>query len=121
MSPSPVASASPSPAVTASLSPVRDSQAILNEARGLIKPISASDANRAIERASQVPETDPLYAQAQIDIERWSRDILDIAKRRAADRSYKQAIAAAQLVPKERPQAYAEAQKAIADWQKRLR
>ena len=113
--------AKPTPSASASPSPTKDSQTILNEARGLIKPISASDANKAIERASQIPTNDPLYAQAQVDIERWSRDILDIAKKRAADKSYKQAIAAAQLVPKERPQVYAEAQKAIAEWQKRLR
>ena len=112
--------AKPTPTASASPSQTKDSQAILNEARGLIKPISASDANKAIERASQVPDSDPLYAQAQVDIDRWSRDILDIAKKRAADKSYKQAIAAAQLVPK-RSQAYAETQKAIALWQKRVR
>ncbi|MCY7276768.1 MAG: peptidase C14, partial [Phormidesmis sp. CAN_BIN44] len=77
--------------------------------------------SKAIERASQIPASDPLYAQAQVDIDRWSRNILEIARRRAADRSYKQAIAAAQLVPKGRAQVSAEAQKAIADWQKRLR
>ena len=114
------ATAKPTPIASASPSPAKDSQTILNEARGLIKPISASDANKAIERASQVPAADPLYAQAQVDIDRWSRDILDIAKKRAAERSYKPAIAAAQLVPK-RSQAYAETQKAIALWQKRLR
>ena len=112
--------AKPTPIASASPAQTKDSQAILNEARGLIKPISASDANKAIERASQVPASDPLYAQAQVDIDRWSRDILDIAKKRAADKSYKPAIAAAQLVPK-RSQAYAETQKAIAVWQKRLR
>ncbi len=109
------------PTPTAPIAAPKDSQTILNEARGLIKPVSASEASKAIERASQIPATDPLYAQAQVDIDRWSRNILEIAKTRAADRSYKQAIAAAQLVPKGRPQVSAEAQKAIADWQKRLR
>jgi Caspase domain len=100
---------------------VQDSQALLNEARSLIKPTLASDANKAIERAQRIPPGDALYEQAQQDIDRWSRDILEIARKRAAERSYRQAISAAQLVPKERPQVYAEAQKAIADWQKRVR
>ncbi|KAM3092443.1 caspase domain-containing protein [Phormidesmis sp. 146-35] len=99
----------------------QNSQALLNEARSLIKPTLASDANKAIERAQRIPPGDPLYDQAQQDIDRWSRDILEIARKRAAEKSFRQAIAAAQLVPKERPQVYAEAQKAIAEWQKRIR
>ncbi len=109
------------PSPTTPVPSPKDSQTILNEARGLIKPTSASEASKAIERASQIPASDPLYAQAQVDIDRWSRNILEIAKTRAADKSYKQAIAAAQLVPEGRAQVSAEAQKAIADWQKRLR
>ncbi|MGV0024874.1 hypothetical protein [Phormidesmis priestleyi] len=111
----------PKPPAPTSPSQPQNSQALLNEARSLIKPTLASDANKAIERAQRIPPGDPLYDQAQQDIDRWSRDILEIARKRAAEKSYKQAIAAAQLVPKERPQVYAEAQKAIADWQKRVR
>lgn len=96
----------------------RSSQSLLTEARSLTKPSSASDANKAIELARRIPQTDPLYPQAQEDIERWSRNILDIARQRAKQGQLRQAIAAAQLVPKDRPQVYAEAQKAIAQWRK---
>ncbi len=112
---------SPAPKPTGTPDQPQNSQALLNEARSLIKPTLASDANKAIERAQRIPPGDPLYNQAQQDIDRWSRDILEIARKRAAEKSFRQAIAAAQLVPKERPQVYAEAQKAIADWQKRIR
>ncbi|MBW4442608.1 MAG: caspase family protein [Plectolyngbya sp. WJT66-NPBG17] len=107
----PEAIASPSPAATPSAQ-------ILNEARSLIKPTLASDASKAIDRARTIPASDPLYAQAQQDIDRWSRNILDIARQRAVQKEFQQAIAAAQLVPKDRPQVYADAQKAIQQWRK---
>jgi len=108
---SPNSSPSPSPATESSTE-------ILNEARSLIKPTLASDASKAIDRARTIPPSDPLYAQAQQDIDRWSRNILDIARQRAAQKQFQQAIAAAQLVPKDRPEVYAEAQKAIQQWRR---
>ncbi|HTL89139.1 MAG TPA: caspase family protein [Leptolyngbya sp.] len=106
-------------APSASLAPpTKGSAQVLNEARSLIKPVLASDAIRAIERARTIPPTDPLYAEAQQDIDRWSRDILEIAQKRAAQGNFSQAIAAAQLVPNDRPQVHAEAQKAIQQWRK---
>ncbi|BAU12701.1 putative peptidase C14 [Leptolyngbya sp. NIES-3755] len=109
--PTVVASPSPSPATESSAE-------ILNEARSLIRPTLASDASKAIDRARTIPPSDPLYAQAQQDIDRWSRNILDIARQRAAQKQFQQAIAAAQLVPKDRPDVYAEAQKAIQQWRR---
>ncbi|MCU0548098.1 MAG: caspase family protein [Leptolyngbya sp. Prado105] len=106
------------PEVAASPAAAIDSAKILNEARSFIKPTLASDANRAIERARAIPPSDPLYAQAQQDIDRWSRNILEIARKRAEQKEFQQAISAAQLVPKDRPQVYAEAQKAIQQWRK---
>jgi Caspase domain len=91
----------------------------LAAARALIKPSLASEASRAIALARQISSNDPQYAEAQKDIDRWSQDIFTIAKQRAAQRDYRQAIAAAQLVPSDRPQLYTEAQKAIAEWKKR--
>lgn len=109
----------PAPTVVTSPSPASESSAqILNEARSLIKPTLASDASKAIDRAREIPPSDPLYAQAQQDIARWSRNILDIARQRAAQKQFQQAIAAAQLVPKDRPEIYAEAQKAIQQWRR---
>ena len=98
--------------------PAVKSAQVLNEARSFIKPTLASDANRAIERARTIPPTDPLYPEAQQDIDRWSRNILEIARKRADQKEFQQAIAAAQLVPKDRPQIYTEAQKAIQQWRK---
>lgn len=97
------------------------SEQILNDARSIIKPTLASDASRAIDRANRIPPNDPLYAQAQQDIDRWSRNILDIAKKRAEQRDFKGAIAAAQLVPKRSTTVYAEAQKVIPQWKQRSR
>ncbi|BAS56244.1 MULTISPECIES: caspase family protein [Leptolyngbya] len=112
------ANTQPSPAPQAVASPSPDSGKILNEARSLIKPTLASDASRAIDRARAIPPNDPLYAEAQQDIDRWSRNILEIARKRAEQKEFQQAISAAQLVPKDRPQVYAEAQKAIQQWRK---
>jgi hypothetical protein len=91
----------------------------LATARALIKPSLASEANRAIALARQIPANDPQYAEAQREIDRWSQDILTIAQQRAAQKDYKHAIGAAQLVPEDRPQLHAEAQKAIAEWKKK--
>jgi Caspase domain len=96
----------------------KSSQSLLAEAQSLTRPASASDASKAIRLARKVPQDDPLYGQAQQDIDRWSRNILDIAKQRAQQKQFKQAIFTAQLVPKDRAQTYAEAQKAIAQWKK---
>ncbi|MBW4541030.1 MAG: caspase family protein [Myxacorys chilensis ATA2-1-KO14] len=98
--------------------PANTSQQVLENARSLIKPVNASDANKAILLALKIPSSDPLYNQAQQDIERWSGDILEISQKRAQQKNYKQAIAAAQLVPRESPQIYAEAQKLIKQLQK---
>lgn len=113
----PVAQQTPSGATKTTV-PTTGSQQLLENARSLIKPVNASDANKAILLALKVPPTDPLYKQARQDIERWSRDILEISKKRAQQKNYKQAIAAAELVPRETPPIYAEAQKSIAQWQK---
>jgi hypothetical protein len=96
-------------------------QQLLNEARSFIKPSTATEASQAIQRALLIPKDDPFYAQAQQDIDRWSRNILEIARKRAEQRQFKQAIAAAQYVPRERPVLHAEAQKAMRQWRSRIR
>lgn len=120
--------ASPAPQTTSANAPqanpastATNGEQVLNEARSLIRPASASEASQAIQRALKIPQGDPVYAQAQQDIDRWSRNILDIAKSRAAQKQFKSAIAAAQFVPKERPQLHAEAQKLMQQWRQRAR
>ncbi|MGB6016261.1 MAG: caspase family protein, partial [Nodosilinea sp.] len=76
-------------------------EAALNQARRLIEPVSASLFNDAIEQARQVPADDPAYNQAQADIARWSRVIVDLAEGRAGSGDLDGAISAARLVPED--------------------
>ncbi|MEB3291479.1 MAG: caspase family protein [Leptolyngbya sp.] len=94
-------------------------EVILDDARRLVEPVSASLFNDAIERARQVPVDDPLYDQAQADIARWSQVMLDLAEGRAASGNFDGAIAAAALVPGDQSETYAQAQAAIQRWQQR--
>ncbi|MBW4651221.1 MAG: caspase family protein [Kastovskya adunca ATA6-11-RM4] len=121
---SPVAPASPiaqSPAPAAVPTsppspPLPANQAVLNKAKTLIQSNQASGFSQAIATAQNVRSGDPLYEQAQQDILRWSRVILDIAEGRAAKGNFGGAIAAAQLVPTNSPAVYNQAQQAIAQW-----
>jgi Caspase domain len=112
------ASPDPSPRLNVPQSPPADSAKILDEARALIRPTNASEVQRAIERASQIPPGDGRYDETQRQIDRWCVDILDIAKQRAQQGKYPAAIAAAQLVPENRGQHSAAAKILIKQWQK---
>ncbi|NJL69323.1 MAG: hypothetical protein HC894_26865 [Microcoleus sp. SM1_3_4] len=68
-------------------------------------------------KARSIPPTDPLYPQAQQDIERWSLTILDIANGRAARGDFQGAIGAARLMPDANKQVFNQSQEAIAQWQ----
>ena len=73
----------------------------------------------AIAKARTIPKNDPLYPQAQKNIDRWSQVILDIAIGRAQQGAYQSAIKTANLVPKDRKETYATAQSYIPQWQKK--
>ena len=92
-------------------------QSILNSARQIIQPTSASMFNDAIEQARQVPPEDPYYEQAQADIQRWSGVILDLAEGRAASGDVNGAIAAARLVPEDQPEIATLAAQRIRYWE----
>ncbi|HEY9880592.1 MAG TPA: caspase family protein [Leptolyngbyaceae cyanobacterium] len=94
-----------------------NNQDVLNAARSIMQPISASVFSDAIKRARQVPVGDPYYEQAQQDINRWSLVILDLADGRAAAGAFDEAIAAVKLMPDDRPELYQVAQERIARWQ----
>ncbi|KYC39195.1 peptidase C14 [Scytonema hofmannii PCC 7110] len=66
-----------------------------------LTPDQASNLRLAIIKAREIPPSDPLYQQAQADIEVWSRIILELAENRAKEKRYSDAIAAAQLITKE--------------------
>lgn len=95
-------------------------QDTLNSARRVIQPVSASLFNDAIEQARQIPPDDPYYEQAQADIARWSRVILDLAEGRAVTGNLTGAIAAASLVPDDQAQVYQLAQQRITTWQQQV-
>jgi len=95
-------------------------QEILNTARQIIQPTSASVFNDAIEQARQVPPEDPYYEQAQEDIRRWGRVILDLAEGRAASGDINGAIAAARLVPEDQPELTTLAAQRIQAWEQRI-
>ncbi|MGB5963859.1 MAG: caspase family protein [Coleofasciculaceae cyanobacterium] len=92
-------------------------RADLEQARRLLRPNQASLFNQAITQARKVQPGDPLYPQAQQDMARWSRVILDLAQGRAASQKFAEAIATAKLVPDDDPVTYKTTQEAIANWQ----
>ena len=92
-------------------------QLILSEAVTVLNSVSASSFSQAIIKASEIPRRDPLYPEAENQIESWSLTILYIASGRALKGDYDGAIAAAKLVPRNVRPIYQEAQLAIAEWQ----
>ena len=93
------------------------SQQVWAEAKTFLKDGSASSFNRAVVKARTIPASDPLYPQAQQDIERWSLVILDIANGRAARGNFSGAIGAAKLMPDVNQAVYNQSKEAIAQWQ----
>jgi hypothetical protein len=91
---------------------------LLDAANALIKPGQASTYNRAIEVAKRVPPGQPGYYLAKKSINQWSEKILDLAKTRAEQGNFSDAIATATLVPEVTP-VYEDAQAVIQKWQAR--
>lgn len=92
-------------------------QRILAQAKGRIQPNQASLFSQAIAQAQKIQPGEPLYEEAQQDIQRWSQVILDLAEGRAKQGNFASAIAAAKLVPSTHPSIYNRAQSAIKTWQ----
>jgi hypothetical protein len=82
----------------------------------MVQADQASPFYYAIEKLSTVPPDDPEYQTAQQTINKWSQDIMVIARRRAEQRSFDNAILAARLVPKSQQSIYKKAQQAIEQW-----
>lgn len=103
-----------------------DARTILSRTRATSSENQASDFADAIAKARQIHMGQPLFEEAHLDIDRWSRVILDMAQGRADRRNgsstpaaatnYSAAIFTAQLVPNDNPDIYAQAQQAIAQW-----
>ncbi|WP_138498035.1 caspase domain-containing protein [Nostoc sp. PA-18-2419] len=90
-------------------------QAVLDLAKMSLQETQASDLSLAIATAKRIKTGEPLYEQAQENINIWSQMILDLAEGRAKQRQYANAIAAARLITKDEP-LYAKAQAAINLW-----
>ena len=87
----------------------------LAEAKKLINPNQASSYNQAIRILRQISPGIKEYPEAQNLISQWSKQIYLIASHRAARGDFKQAIAAAALVPKDSPY-YQEARNSMIRW-----
>lgn len=97
-----------------------NAEQVLQQAKMMVQNTSASRLSQAIVQASQIPNNDPLYPEAQLAIQRWSQMILDIAEGRAAMGNWSEAIAAASLVPEIQRPIYEQAQLQIQNWQQSL-
>ncbi|MCY7283577.1 MAG: caspase family protein [Cyanobacteria bacterium CAN_BIN43] len=107
---------------------------LLSEARSMINRLrqpsqqnQASDFVEGIKRVRQIKAGQPFYKEAQQDIDRWSRVILDMAQGRAGRNNgelsvrakaenFNGAIASARLIPPDRPELYNQAQQAVGKW-----
>ncbi|MBD2109462.1 caspase family protein [Nodosilinea sp. FACHB-13] len=94
----------------------RINRQLLQEAQSLLQPDQATSFQSAIAIAQQIPPDYPESAIAQERIDQWSRDILAIARARAASGQLPSAISAAGLVPPG-TSAYEQAQQEIQQWQ----
>ncbi|MFN5514452.1 MAG: hypothetical protein ACK5CA_06830 [Cyanobacteriota bacterium] len=70
----------------------------------------------AIAALREVPPQSPAYSQAQRQIRRWSEIIWEIAQGRAEAGNWSDAVAAAQLVPRDQGALYQQAQAALRRW-----
>ncbi|MEA5580900.1 caspase family protein [Nodularia harveyana UHCC-0300] len=91
-------------------------QAVLDLEKMSLKQTQASDLSQAIAIAKQTQPGEPLYQQAEDNIQIWSQMILDLGKSRAKEKQYTNAIAAAELVSPDQS-IYPQAQAAIRQWQ----
>ena len=90
--------------------------------RMYLKNNQASTFNRAISKAKEIQSDSPFFQEAQADITRWSKVILDIAYGRASEGDLTGAIAAAELMPQDVSSIESLAQKAtnaVQTWQSR--
>ncbi|NJO39256.1 MAG: hypothetical protein HC769_00410 [Cyanobacteria bacterium CRU_2_1] len=107
-----------------------DAKILLTRSREVSFENQASDFVEAITVVRQIRADEPQYPEAQVYIDRWSRVILDMAQGRADRRNgestpvaaanYNDAIAAARLIPDDRPEVYNQAQQAIDHWSEKI-
>jgi hypothetical protein len=100
---------------------------MINRLRETSPQNQASDFVEGIKKVRQIKVGQPFYQEAQQDIDRWSRVILDMAQGRAGRNNgelsvraqaenFNGAIASARLIPGDRPELYNQAQQAVGKW-----
>ncbi|TAE55126.1 MAG: peptidase C14 [Nostocales cyanobacterium] len=98
----------------------QNNQNAIDTAQKSITPGQASTYNRAIASAQKIPPGQPGFEIAQQSMNKWSEEILELAKSRAAEGDFIKAIDTAFLIP-ESTIAYEDAQDAIAKWRTQLK
>ena len=88
----------------------------LQQAQFQLRWQQASPFVRAIAKLREIPPESPIYPEAQSRIRQWSVVILAIAKGRAQEENWQDAIAAAKLVPADQTDLHQAAQVALRQW-----
>ncbi|AFY53228.1 hypothetical protein Riv7116_0635 [Rivularia sp. PCC 7116] len=91
-------------------------QAMLELEKMSLNPNQASDLSKAIANAKNIKQGEADYNLARQNIKVWSGMILDLARSRAENQQYPNAITTAKLIGKEDPN-FLVAQKSIKQWQ----
>lgn len=118
-SPAPIANPTPASPTTLDFSPPESKLAgpvILDRAKKMVQSDQATPYRDAIDEAKKIAPEDTIYPDAKAAIQDWSQTIFDIAQRRASQQQIDIAILAADKVPQDNPQLYAQARSAIAQW-----
>ncbi|WP_071190916.1 caspase family protein [Trichormus sp. NMC-1] len=95
--------------------PKKREQAIFELAKMSLSETKTADLSQAIATARKILPGEPLYQQAQDNIQVWSQMILDLATERAQKRQYGEAIAISKLITTSEP-LYPQAQAAMEKW-----
>jgi Caspase domain len=106
----------PSPVTPPNIFKTKDPSAeLLEKARKQVVVDNPDSYVRAIALGQEIPPDSPNYAEAQQEVEKWSKSIYQIANTYALKGDLKQAIDVAKLMPSKSPM-YSAAQSAIRLW-----
>jgi hypothetical protein len=106
------------PEQPATVTPANSSPAdVLEKARELVINNDPDSYAQAIALGQEIPPSSPRYSEAQIEVEKWSKAIYQIANSYAIRGDLQQAIDIAKLMPSKSPM-YGAAQGAIRLWER---
>ena len=107
----------PAPVTPPNILKSKSSEDLLEKARKLVIVDNPDSYVRAIALGQEIPPDSSKYAEAQSDVEKWSKAIYQIANTYALKGDLKQAIDVAKLMPSKSPM-YSAAQGAIRLWER---